>query len=279
MIHTPARSRLLAGSLAAVACAATVGTSLTATASTALAAPTAASRSTDFGLQASAYGSQLRPGDLQTGSGRSGLVVVSCTTESGIDRARGVSTDDLQGNGQVDGVKTRVWTTESGGGTVTSHARSRVTTLALDNESGSLALSDMVVGTHTWNDGDGFHRRHTFHLGGLVAEAGGAALPGLPAPDEIEPGQQVEVPGLATFTFDVRNGRTGGSGADATSTGLVIDLVEGSTFDIAQASARIDNDVAGGILGGTRAVGLQPGRPAADHQPGEEERSLHRHEW
>ena len=170
---------------------------------------------------------------------------------AGIDRARGISSDDLQGNGQVDGVKTRVWTTESGG-TVAGHARGRGRRSRTRQRRGSLALSDMVVGTHTWHDGDGFHRRHTFNLGGLVAEAGGVALPGLPAPDEIEPGQAGQrSPASPQFlTFDERFGRADRSGADARSTGLVIDVVDGSTFDVAQASARIDKDVAGGILGG-----------------------------
>lgn len=122
--------------------------------------------------------------------------------------------------------------------------------LALGNAEASVGLSDLVVTTRTWHDRRGFHREHGFRLGALTGEAQGTPLLGLPDPDQIEPGEQVEIPGLATLTFDVRGGKVTSRGADATSTGIVVELADGTTTQVARASSEIRRGVPGGILGG-----------------------------
>lgn len=224
------------------------------------AAPAAAApppQPTPFALNAVAYGSQVNPGDVQAGSGKTGLVVIGCTTLAGLDRTKGAETSEIGDVGQADGISTRVWTTQAGG-EVTSHARSRVSSAALGNDAASVALSDLVVTTRTWHDDRGFHRRHEFRLGGLTGEVGGTPLPDLPEPDEIEPGQEVEIPGLVTLTFDVRTGKAGPVGASATSTGVVVDLVDGTTAQLARASSQIRRGVPGGVLGGRAQSAYSP---------------------
>lgn len=246
-----ARVRQIAGGCVAVlACAATAAATLPATAAAAPGPAAAGERPTGYGLGASAYGSRVTPGALQTGSARSALVVVGCTTDSGIDRAKGVQSDDLEGNGTASGIRTRVWTTERDG-VVSSSARSRIDNVALGNEVGALRLTNLTVVTRAWHDRRGFHRENSFDLGGFEGVAGTAPLPVLPDPDDIQPGQQYDVPGLATLTFDVRTGRATRAGATTSSTGLLIEFVDGSDVYLAGASAKIDGAAGAGILRGT----------------------------
>ncbi len=245
-------SRTSRGLVAVLACATVGGLTFATAAPSATASPSTDGRAvttTDFALQAAAYGTQSTDSDLQATSGRTALIALSCTRQAGIDRSRGAEASDLNGFGSAEGVHTRVWTT-SAGGVVTSHASSRVDSLGIGNAEASFGLSQLLVTTRTWHDSQGFHRKHTFDVGGLTGEAGGTELPGLPAPDEIEPGQTFEIPGLVTLTFDIRTGAVTSSGASAMSTGLTMDFVDGSHSVASVAKSELGGHVAGGILGG-----------------------------
>lgn len=258
MTSTTSTTHRLARGVTAVAAATCLGTAaLPGLSAASAASPAAAPVATPFALNAVAYGSQYNEGDAQASSGKSAQVVIGCTTLAGLDRTKGAESSDVGEDGQVTGVQTRVWTTKQDG-EVTSHARSRVAAFGLGDDSTSVGLSDLVVTTRTWHDRRGFHREHDFRLGGLTAEAGGVPLPGLPAPEDIEPGQEVEIPGLATLTFDVRSGKVSGAGAIATSTGVVIDQPDGSTGRIARAQSEIRRGVPGGLLGGRAQSAYSP---------------------
>ncbi len=60
----------------------------------------------------------------------------------------------------------------------------------------------------------------------------------------------MEVPGVVALTFDRRKGGTDGSGASATSTGLTLDIADGTRAVVGVASSSIGSGVAGGVLGG-----------------------------
>ena len=203
---------------------------------------------TPFALEGLAFGTQARGQTVPVQSSQTALVVLKCTKDAGIDRSRGVANDDLVGLGQASGIATRTWTT-SKQGVVTSHARSKIGDLTVANVAGGLTVEALVVTTRTWHDDEGYHRAHGFRLAGLSGEVGGVPIE-LPAPADIDPGQTISIPGILRATFDERSGTVTRRGAQATSTGLVIELADGSKVSAGRAQTAISGGVVGGLLGG-----------------------------
>lgn len=244
--------RLVRGVIATLACVATTGVTLVAAGAPAGAAtdPAGAPRPTGIGLQATAFGTEVLPGSLHTGSARTALLVLGCTTAAGVDRHKSVGTDDLTELGSASGVRTRVWTTENAAGVVSTYSRSTIAKVRIaDAGVASLKLDGVSVTARTWHDSSGFHRSNSFSLVGLSARVLGVPFD-LPAPGDIDPGQSIEIPGLLIMTFDKRTGSVGPQSAAATSTGVLLELADGTRASLARAESRMDADVKGGLLSG-----------------------------
>jgi hypothetical protein len=169
-----------------------------------------AKRATAFALQAFGYGSRVVGGDTPAGSDRSAFQVISCTNKAGLDKSNGKANVNLGGGLGLADVKTRVWTTDTGG-KVSSWARHTIQEVTLvDTPGGSLTLHGVSSVSHTWHDDAGFHASTEADIAKIVLDAADAPPVSIPVPDE---GQQIRIPLVGTLRLGA--GRTSETGSRA----------------------------------------------------------------
>lgn len=199
---------------------------------------------TPFGLSAGAYGSRAQGGDLPANSGRTAFTYLGCTKLAGRNTTNsrvgvGLGEADLQG------VRTRTWTTraQTGNGVaVSSHARTRIASVDL----GALRIRGLRLSTRAFHDDRGFRTERDLSFERI--RLAGQALPALLDPD---PGDTLRVAGIGRVTFLSGTRRSDANGAQLFARGLQVDLAgTDTTLTIANATSRISNGVPAGILGG-----------------------------
>jgi len=220
---------------------------------------TAAKASSDIALKGYAYGTRVVGGQVPAGSGMTAFTVIGCTGKTGITRGNVVADADLQGSGNVSGVKTELWTRNVDGA---RHSYSRSTTAEVvlaDSPLGSLSIRGVTSLAHAWHDAKGFHAETESSVGKIVftPPVGDPQVLDLPTP-----GQPVEVPGLGTIYLGQGVKNVSGSGATARAVALRIDLRPSTGTEVyvarttAQALAGVKYGRFGGYSAGTEVHAL-----------------------
>ena len=207
---------------------------------------------TNFGMQASAFGTRVKGGDVPASSGRSAWAYLGCTKLAGVGRGNhlvGIRPGDT---GNVRGIDSSVGTYRRDGA-VHSRAVNKIASAEFSNQSGSLTINGLKAVADTWHDDRGFHRSGSIRFLSIAAESNGQPVP---VPDDPREGQVVTIPGLATLTFFADGGRVSAHSAKAVVTALKVELIPTDTVVLlGNASAMIQDDVPTGILAGQgRAV-------------------------
>ncbi|MFC4784506.1 choice-of-anchor P family protein [Nocardioides sp. MAHUQ-72] len=210
---------------------------------------TARTQPTAFALQTSGFGTRVRGGQVPAGSDDTAYTVIACTNKAGLTRQNHVAEETLPGVGKASEITTKVWTTQSRKGVVTSRSRNSVARVVLaDSPLGSLSIDGLRSVSKAWHDSSGFHSSTKTSIGSitLTPAAGDPQQLDLPTPD-----QPLEVPGLATISLGKSHKSAGSGGAKATAEVLRIDVTaSGSRARIGHTYAEIDGGVKSGIFGG-----------------------------
>lgn len=227
---------------------------------------------TDFGLQATAYGTSVHGGDLPATSGKSAMSWISCTRKAGLKASNHVAEANL-GDGAIRvGAVTsanRTWKNSNGVHVGSTNEIASVTIGDPDALEGALEIKSLKTNAHAWHNGKGYHAK-TKTTGFLVATAGTlpietdikdlplVQLPGekfrVPLPDS---GQYLTIPGVVTLTSDWTHNRATNTFGHASVNGLRVDLeASDSMVIVGRAWGRISGDVRAGVMGG-RAFGSQ----------------------
>jgi len=233
----------------------------TATSSTSSASSdrTAARASSDIALKGYAYGTRVVGGQVPAGSGMTAFTVIGCTGKTGITRGNVVADADLQGSGNVSGVKTELWT-RNVDGALHSYSRSTTAEVVLaDTPLGSLSIRGVTSLAHAWHDTSGFHAETESSVGKIVLTppVGDPQVLDLPTPE-----QPIEIPGLGTIYLGQGVKSVSGAGATARAVALRIDLRSSTGTEVyvarttAQALAGVKYGRFGGYSAGTEVNAL-----------------------
>jgi hypothetical protein len=247
----------------------TLGVALTGT--VLVSAPAHAVTVTDFGFQATAYGTLVEGGDLTATSGKSAFSIISCTRKAGISASNHIAEANLGGTVQVGSVTSsnRTWKDTTGDHVSSTNNIASVTIGNPDAQDGALEVNSLRTNAHAWHDDRGYHAR-TKTTGFLVATAGTTPiqtnikelptvqLPGqkfeIPLPKS---GEFVYVPGVVRLTSDWTNNVETSSFGHASVNGLRVDLdASDSMVIVGRAWARVNGNVQAGVMGG-RAFGSE----------------------
>ncbi|MFC6042587.1 choice-of-anchor P family protein [Nocardioides hankookensis] len=235
--------------MAAAVALALAGTSLT----VADAAPAAQERSTNpaatpFALKSWGYGTRVQGGQAPAQSGVPAYEVIGCTNLAGIDKTNQVADVALPGLGTISGVKTRVWTTRSGG-VVSSWAENTIGKVVLsDSPLGTLTLSAVSTTAHAFHDGSGFKTEANTDLARLQFKPPVGPAMDLPLPT---PSQPVEIPQVGKVIIAHKKANTSANGAQVFANGLKIRLYQtGSVVRVAHAVAQIARGATVGVFSG-----------------------------
>ncbi|MGB0100075.1 MAG: choice-of-anchor P family protein [Nocardioides sp.] len=205
----------------------------------------------DIALQAGAYGTRLRGGDVPAGSGLTAFSVIGCSDQAGKTRRNSVLTADLPSLGTVSGVKTRNWTRKRGG-TMHSFSRSSTAEVVLaDSPLGKLSIRGVTSRSHAWHDGSRFRSDTRSSIGRIVF------TPPVGEPQELDlpaPGDPIAIPGLASIKIGGSQERTSKTGASAWAVALKVKILPtGTDLYVARSRAQAFSGVKHGRFGGYSA--------------------------
>lgn len=212
----------------------------------------------DLALKASGYGSRVIGGQVPANSGRTAFTAIGCATRPGIERENHTVATAIPGLGKVSAIRTRLWTTRSGG-VVTSHSRNTIGEVVLAQSGlGTLQLAAITSYSRAYHDGRGFHAEATASLGGLEFVPPGGKPQKLDLP---LPGKPIEIPGLAKITLGKSYERATSRGAAAQADALVVDVTAtGAKVTLGHSGARVFKGAKYGTFhgfsAGTQARGL-----------------------
>ena len=202
---------------------------------------------TPFGMQASAFGTRVKGGELSANSGRSAWAYLGCTKLAGVGRNNhlvGIRPGDA---GDVRGIDSSARTFRRDGA-VHSRAVNEIASAEFSNGSGSLTINGIKAVADTWHDDRGFHRSGSVRFLSITAESNGQQVP---VPNDPRQGEVVTIPGLANLTFFGDRGRARAHSAKAVVTAVKVELIpSGTVVLLGNAFALIQDEVPAGILAG-----------------------------
>ena len=201
-----------------------------------------------FAFHGWAYGTSVRGGSVPAGSGSTAYEVIGCTNRAGTTRTNNVAGATIPSLGTVDGVASKVWTSDAHG-TAATWARSAVTKITLsDSPLGSLVLSGIETTTRAYHDRRGYHASARTDVARLQFKPAAGPSQDLAVPT---PGNPVTIPGFATITIGAKHTPTTSSAARAIANGVRVEMTaSGSTVRIARAASQISGGVVSGLFAG-----------------------------
>jgi len=242
------RRALALFSAAAMGGSALVGASVV---SSSAAAPTL----TNFALSASGWSTKVAGGTLPASSAPTGVVGIGCTKYAPQSKSNNTAALNVPSSNplvRVGATQTRASTTKTSG-RVASNSVNNVGSVVLGNKAtAALQINGIQTVGRAWHDSNGYHNRQVVTVAGVTRFIGGVPnrVAAIPSNQDLN-GQSIRIPGVATVTFGAQSGRVTAQSANASVTGLKIELTPtGSTFFVGKASARLDGGVPAGIMGG-----------------------------
>src|SRR6478736_8220109 len=212
---------------------------------------------TPFAFKAYAFGSRVHGGQVPAGSGSTAFQVIGCTNDAGVEKSNKLTSEDLPGLGKAYQVTTHAWTTRNATtGGVASHSRNAIAKLVLSStQAGTLSLEGIKSTAVASHDDKGFHADTTAELAKIVLTPAMGPAQEIPVPD---PGQSVDVPGVATIDMGTPKKAAGKDLARARVEALTItSAATGSKVHIAQSFAQLASGIKSGLFGGY-ADGARP---------------------
>jgi len=232
--------RLLALSTAAAAVAATVAL--------APSAADASTTSTPYLLEGMGFGVRVIGGDVPIDGGNTSHVSSGCTNKAPLDSTNKLAGVNLPGGlGSIGAVTSRTWTTVGSTGTVNRYTQSKVASVTIGNDLGSLNIQGLVVTSRAYHDKKGFHSKVTTTAASVSGKALGVPIPGkLPTPSN-----PIEIPGLLKLSAATIKQTHGDHYGLAYGSGLLLKLEPtDTTLRLAIARAKISDGFKTGIFGG-----------------------------
>jgi hypothetical protein len=205
----------------------------------------------DVALNAGAFGTRVRGGQVPADSGMTAFTYIGCSVKPGLERGNVVADADLPDVGTASGVRSRVWTVRNGAG-LHSYSRSSIAEVELTGSPlGSVSLRGLTSLSHAWYDGQRFRSETSTSIGHIVF------TPTVGEPQEVDiptPGQPAEIPGVARFALgDVRESHDA-RGATAWAAALRVQLIpSGTDVLVARSKAQALPGVQFGQFGGYSA--------------------------
>jgi hypothetical protein len=241
--------RRLIASSTLLALAATGGLVSTSGADAASTTQTARRTPTSFAFKAYAFGSRAHGGQVPAGSGNTAFQVIGCTNDAGIDKRNHTAAEEIPGLGTASEITSRAWTSKSKKGVVASHSRNAIAKLTLaDTPAGSLSLEGIKSTARASHDDSGFHARTTAEIAKIVLTPPAGPAQELPVPD---PGQSLEVPGVATIDMGTPKKSAGKDLARArVEVVTVTSAATGTKVHLAQSFAQLTDGIKSGLFGG-----------------------------
>lgn len=222
-------------------------------AASAIAAPSSATTKaaptgepTPYALSGSAFGSTVNGGQLPITSGRTALAAIGCTNQAGRTDTESVAAVDLAPLGTINGIESNVSTNQNGGRVaVTATNKIAGVNLGLSGTA-SLKVSALTTQSRVAMTQSGFSAEHAVSAVLKLSTPLGDTPIALP-----NPGQTINVLGLAKIALGPVTERQNDSGALSKVGGLTITIVPTNTVvKLGQAQARIDSGVKAGVFGG-----------------------------
>lgn len=250
--------RFISKAVAVMATAALTAGGLAATTTGASGAEPAADRASAkrFNFIASAYGTRVfnRNGDL-VDSGRTAWSFIGCTSKPGKTKRDHLVKAELPGNQlKIGAVTTQAKSRKIKGG-AKSVAVTKVGDIVLRAGLGSLKIEGLKGTSTTSYKGGKYHQKGDVDLLGIKAVVGGIEL-NLPFnPDNISPGQEFLIPGLAKLRFLDTKGKVKKDEAHNNSVALEIKVLtggplKGQTVRVGSARTKLESISKHGKLGG-----------------------------
>lgn len=208
---------------------------------------TTAKAASDFNFVSSAYGTRVynKNNDL-VDSGRTAWSLVACTRHTGRTNKDHIAKVELPGKQlSVGPVTTKAQSVKTSKG-VKSVATTTVGDIVLKAKGiGHLRIEGLKGISESSNTGGEYGQKGAVDLLGIKAGLGGVELPIPFDPDDINPGQELKIPGLAKLRFLDTKGGTSGDRAWNNSVALEIEVLadgalEGQTVRVGQARTELD---------------------------------------
>lgn len=155
-----------------------------------------------FNFVSSAYGTRVFNRNNQlVDSGRTAWSLIACTSKTGkTDRDR-LAEVSLPGNQlKVGPVTTKSQSVKTSNG-VKSVATTTVGDIVLKSDVGHLRIEGLKGVSEASNKNGSYHQKGAVDLLSIKAGLGGIEFPVPIDPDDIDPGQQIKIPGLAKLRF------------------------------------------------------------------------------
>ena len=251
--------RLISKTVAVMATAALTAGGLAATTTGAASAENSAERASAkrFNFISSAYGTRVynKNGNL-VDSGRTAWSFIACTSKTGKTKRDHLVQAKLPGSQlKVGGVTTNAKTRSIKGG-VRSLAETKVGDIVVKAPIGSLKIEGLKGKSQTTYKNGKYSQKGSVDLLGIKASLGGVNFP-LPGfdPDNINPGQEIKIPGLVKLRFLDTKGKVKSDEAHNNSVALEIKLLtggplKGQTVRVGSARTKLEGIAKKGKLHG-----------------------------
>lgn len=212
---------------------------------------------TPYAMSAFGIGTSVTGGEVPADSGKTAYRIIGCTNRAGVERENHEAEGTVPGLGVVSGVKTRVWTSQKDG-VVSSNSLHSVAQVLIGegSDQGTLELNALKSVSRAFHDDKGFHAAYEIEIGSIVYTPTDGAPEVHPAP---APGEQLEIPGLATIKLGSHSRHHSADGAKAFATALKIHVVPSdTTARVAHTSAKIGGGIKHGLFrGNSNATRMQ----------------------
>lgn len=208
--------------------------------------------STAFILKGDGYGARVVGGSIPAYSGDVANAPGGCVNKAPSSVQNHAAAVALPGGlGSIGAITSQTWTTKVGN-TVNRFTRSKVASIKVGNDLGSLTIEGLTMTSHVWHSGNGFHAATNATAATVTGKIGPVELPGkLPTPSS-----PITIPGLLTLTMGAKSATTGANWAGANLDGLTLELTPtGTKVNLAHAWAYMERGAVSGIFGG-QASGL-----------------------
>lgn len=250
--------RFISKAVAVLATAALTAGGLAATTTGASSAEPSADRASAkrFNFISSAYGTRVynKNGNL-VDSGRTAWSFIACTSKTGKTKKDHLVQAKLPGNQlKIGAVTTNAKSRKIKGG-VKSVATTKVGDIVLNGGVGSLKIEGLKGTSTTSYKGGKYHQKGGVDLLGIKAVVGGIPI-NLPFdPDDINPGQELRIPGLAKLRFLDTKGKVKKDEAHNNSVALEIKVLtggplKGQTVRVGSARTKLESIAKKGKLHG-----------------------------
>lgn len=208
-------------------------------ATTSASAPSAVS-TTNYGFAGTAFGTRVRGGSIPANSGRTALAVLGCTRRTGVSDSNSLPSVNLgTGLGTVHGIHSVVRTYRKANGSVNVRSVNNIVQVGATNS--LLRIDGIHTVARAWHDARGFHRSSRTTVGGVFSL-------GI---RQNRVGNTINIPGVATLTLNSARGSKSPHGAFVSVNGVIVKVAAtGTTAVLGHASARINDGLVTGVLGG-----------------------------